>query len=116
MTPAWSTIAALSVLLSFGAAAPAAADEALLGGWKTENGTVVVFAPCADAFCATVKTGSFAGQQIGRMQGSAPRYTGTVTDPRSGKTYDGSATVNGTKLALQGCVAKVFCRTQNWTR
>ena len=43
-------------------------------------------------------------------------YTGTVTDPRNSKTYEGSATIAGNALELKGCVAKIFCRSQHWTR
>lgn len=92
------------------------AAEPIVGNWKTENGTTVAFQNCGGAYCARIQTGEFKGREIGRMSGSGSAYTGTVTDPRSNKTYEGSATIAGNALQLKGCVAKIFCRSQNWTR
>ncbi len=41
---------------------------------------------------------------------------GKVYDPEGGKTYSGSVTLNGNKLKLKGCAAKVFCKSQTWTK
>lgn len=101
-------------LASAGGSAMAA--EPIVGNWKTENGTTVAFQDCGGAYCARIQTGEFKGREIGRMSGSGNAYTGTVTDPRNSKTYEGSATIVGNALELKGCVAKVFCRSQHWTR
>ncbi|WP_420908388.1 DUF2147 domain-containing protein [Aureimonas altamirensis] len=101
-------------LASAGGSAMAA--EPIVGNWKTENGTTVAFQDCGGAYCARIQTGEFKGREIGRMSGSGNAYTGTVTDPRNSKTYEGSATIAGNALELKGCVAKIFCRSQHWTR
>jgi hypothetical protein len=44
------------------------------------------------------------------------KYKGRITDPANDRTYTGNATLSGNSLAMQGCVAAVFCRTQNWQR
>ncbi|WP_062016428.1 DUF2147 domain-containing protein [Aureimonas sp. AU4] len=90
--------------------------EAILGEWRVSNGERVVYAPCGGAFCGRVESGRYRGKSVGRMSGSGRNYTGTVTDPSTDKTYEGRAEVSGDRLVLTGCVAKVFCRSQTWTR
>ncbi len=97
-------------------ASSAVAGQGLDGRWKTAAGTTAEIAPCADGHCITLKTGKFAGRMIGKMKTADDRYEGTITDPSDDKTYAGSAVVDGDKLKLQGCVFKVFCRSQTWTR
>ena len=93
-----------------------ASAEPLLGTWRLSNGETVTYSRCGAAFCSTVDSGRYKGQSVGRMEGSAPLYKGTVIDPRDGKSYDGRASVEGNQLVLTGCVARVFCRSQTWTR
>ena len=106
--------AAVMVALAFASSAVAA--QGIDGRWKTASGTTAEIAPCPDGYCITLKTGKFAGRTIGRLKADAGRYVGTITDPSDDKTYAGSAVVDGDKLKLQGCVFKLFCRTQTWTR
>ncbi|MBW8734101.1 MAG: DUF2147 domain-containing protein [Asticcacaulis sp.] len=108
------TCVAVTALVAF--AASATAGQGLDGRWKTAAGTTAEIAPCADGHCITLKTGKFAGRTIGKMKAADDRYEGTITDPSDDKTYVGNAVVGGDKLKLQGCVFKVFCRTQTWTR
>lgn len=102
------------VLLAL-AATPALADP-IEGQWRTKSGETAQIAQCGDAFCVTLTTGSHKGKQIGRVSGSDGKYSGTITDPKNDKTYSGNASLNGDTLKMQGCVAKIFCRSENWSR
>ena len=109
----YPTLLASALLLL--AAAPTAA-EPLLGTWRLSNGETVTYSRCGAAFCSRVESGRYKGSSVGRLEGSAPTYTGTVVDPRDGKSYDGRASVTGDRLVLTGCVARIFCQSQTWTR
>lgn len=92
------------------------AAEPIEGNWKTASGETAQIVKCADSFCIIVKTGKFAGKQIGKLSGSQTDYSGEVTDPANDKTYSGSASVSGGSLQLKGCVMKVLCKSQTWTK
>ena len=94
----------------------AQADEPIVGNWKTRAGDTAAIAPCGGAYCITLKTGKHAGKRIGNMNGSGDSYTGEITDPANDKTYSGSGTVSGNSLSMKGCVLKVLCKSQTWTR
>jgi len=94
----------------------ASAAEAIEGNWKTASGETAAIGPCGSAFCVTVKTGKHAGKQIGKLSGKGNSYSGEITDPANDKTYSGSATVSGSSLSMKGCVLKVLCKSQTWTR
>jgi uncharacterized protein (DUF2147 family) len=98
------------------AAWPALAADAIVGTWRLSNGETVDYRPCGGSFCSTVRTGAYKGKTAGTVTGSGGRYTGTVVDPSSDKSYEGRVEIAGDKLTLTGCVAKVFCRSQVWTR
>ncbi|KQR70848.1 hypothetical protein ASG25_03270 [Rhizobium sp. Leaf384] len=97
-------------------ALPAFAAEPIVGNWKTANGETAAIESCGGSFCITVKTGKHAGKKIGTLSGSGESYTGEVTDPNNDKTYSGSAAVTGSQLKLKGCVLKVLCKSQTWSR
>ncbi|WP_337266432.1 DUF2147 domain-containing protein [Oryzifoliimicrobium ureilyticus] len=92
------------------------AAEPIEGNWKTESGETASIADCGKSFCITLKSGKYVGKTIGKLAGAGNAYTGQVTDPENDKTYEGSAKISGASLKLQGCVLKVFCKTQTWTR
>ena len=94
-----------------------AAAEPIHGNWRTESGAMARIASCGSQICITLTSGAHSGKQIGQMtpQGNG-RYSGTITDPADDRTYSGNGTVQGNTLAMQGCVAAIFCRTQTWTR
>ena len=55
------------------------------------------------------------------VQGLKPqgenKWTGPIYNADEGKSYHVNATLVGSnKIALQGCVLGVFCKTQTWTR
>lgn len=91
--------------------------DPIVGNWTTDNGAIAQIEASAGGFTITLRSGDHNGKQIGQLQPSGTgQYTGTITDPSNNKTYSGNATLNGDQLALQGCVAVMFCRTQNWQR
>jgi uncharacterized protein (DUF2147 family) len=108
-----TTIITVALLFSMGTAF---ADEPIVGNWKTVAGDTAAITPCGGDYCVTLKTGKYAGRQIGKMRGKGSTYTGEITDPAADKTYAGSGTMSGNSLKMQGCVLKVFCKSQTWTR
>src|SRR5690554_4030421 len=97
-------------------AGPALADP-IVGNWKLDNGAIAQIAAAGGGFTITLRSGQHSGKRIGQMQPNGDgKYKGSITDPNEDKTYSGNATLNGNRLAMQGCVAVVFCRTQNWQR
>ncbi|WP_279477877.1 DUF2147 domain-containing protein [Aureimonas sp. SK2] len=98
------------------ACGPALAAEPIVGTWRLSNGETVDYRPCGSKYCSTVNSGPYKGKTVGTMEGSGSRYDGTVVDPSSDKSYEGRVEIQGGQLVLTGCVAKVFCRSQTWTR
>ncbi|MCA1403359.1 DUF2147 domain-containing protein [Ensifer sp. IC3342] len=92
------------------------AAEPIVGNWKTASGATAEIAPCGGAYCITLKTGKHAGKRIGNLTGTDGSYNGEITDPENDKTYSGSGAVNGNSLKMKGCVLKVLCKSQTWTR
>ncbi|RWX75968.1 DUF2147 domain-containing protein [Neorhizobium lilium] len=97
-------------------AAQAGAAEPIEGNWKTASGETAQIAKCGSAFCVTLKTGKHAGKQIGSLAGTKGEYTGEITDPANDKTYSGSGSVSGNSLKMTGCVMKILCKSQTWSR
>ncbi|OCP00819.1 MULTISPECIES: DUF2147 domain-containing protein [unclassified Ensifer] len=106
----------ITATLAFGIAGAATAAEPIVGNWKTASGATAEIAPCGGAFCVTLKTGKHAGKRIGNLAGTGGFYSGEITDPDNDKTYSGSGAVNGNSLKMKGCVLKVLCKSQTWTR
>ncbi|GLR49941.1 DUF2147 domain-containing protein [Shinella yambaruensis] len=94
----------------------ALAAEPIEGTWKTASGETAAIAKCGGSFCITLKTGKFAGKRIGKLEGAGADYTGSITDPAADKTYSGSGSVSGNSLKMKGCVLKVLCKSQTWSR
>jgi uncharacterized protein (DUF2147 family) len=92
------------------------AAEPIIGNWKTEAGTTAAIDPCGGGYCITLKTGKHAGERIGTFNGKDGHYSGKITDPDAKKTYDGVMTVSGNTVTMKGCVMRVFCQSQTWTR
>ncbi|WP_167591847.1 DUF2147 domain-containing protein [Jiella endophytica] len=93
------------------------AAPAILGNWVAEDGTRIAVKPCGPAVCATIASGAFRGANVATVSGALPEWKGRVRDPRKDQSYDGSLRLNGRKLELRGCLARVFCRTvQTWSR
>ncbi|MEN0087794.1 MAG: DUF2147 domain-containing protein [Pseudomonadota bacterium] len=109
-----STVALAGGLMAAMSATAFAAD--IEGTWRTQSGEKAKISKCGGSYCVTLTTGQYSGKRIGKMSGSGSSYKGQITDPTNNKTYSGSAKVNGGSMSLKGCVAKVFCRTQKWSR
>ncbi len=106
--------AAAALALSFSGTAFAA--EPIVGQWRSADGGMIKVSSCGEAYCATVIKGEHKGESVGEVEGSGSEYTGTVIDPRSSESYDGTITVEGEKMTLQGCALKVLCKSSTWTR
>ncbi|MNE28085.1 hypothetical protein D3C80_1215140 [compost metagenome] len=136
----WAFAACLAVMV---ASPVMAQDDALLGRWRTpaQNG-VVVIERCGAGLCAKVvdaaalranpdqrdvrnrdpalRTRPVKGLTVVRAASGGPRVwsAGPLYDPDSGQ---GAATgtltlVEPDRLAVRGCIARMLCRTQTWTR
>ena len=100
--------------VAFTASAHAASIE---GKWRTQSGANATISKCGGSFCINITSGEHAGKRVGKVKAaSGSKYTGSVTDPGNGKTYSGSVIVNGNSLKMSGCVARVLCRSQSWSR
>ena len=107
----------LAIAASIMVAGSAIAADPIEGNWKTDSGETAQIAAAGGGFAITLRTGKYSGKRIGQMQPNGNgKYKGTITDPAEDTTYSGSATLKGNALAMQGCVAVVFCKTQNWKR
>jgi uncharacterized protein (DUF2147 family) len=94
------------------------AAEPIEGTWKRPTTGVLIkySASGGNKFCGTVMTGEYKGQSIGCMSGSGNSYKGTVNKLDEGKTYSGTAKVNGNSMKLSGCVAMVLCKSETLAR
>ena len=87
------------------------------GNWKTKSGETAAIVGCGSAYCITLKTGKFAGKQIGKFNANGGNYKGSITDPEDDKTYKGKASLNGSTLVMKGCVlGGLICRGENWSK
>lgn len=107
-------IIAFATICLFSGSAMAA--EAIEGKWKTQSGETANIAKCGSDFCIKLVTGTHSGKQIGKLAGKGDSYVGEITDPANDKTYSGSGSINGNTLSMKGCVMKILCRTQLWSR
>jgi len=110
------TGAALAGLLMM-MGAIAHADD-IEGNWRTQSGDTAAIGGCGSGYCITLKTGKFAGRQIGNMAASGGgSYAGEITDPATEKTYSGKATVSGTSMKMSGCMlGGLICKSQTWKK
>ncbi len=124
-------------LLTLAALATPASAQDTTGTWLTASGeTRVRIAPCGGNVCGTIvwtkttgakdennpnaalKSRNLVGVNMINMKSSGDKkWSGSLYNPQDGKTYSGTLTqVDANTLSLSGCVAAVFCRSQNWTR
>ena len=107
-----------SVIMAF-SGTTAFADQ-VEGMWKrpaSKGGTLEQIAPCGNSFCVTVRSGEFNGKLAGKFAKKNGQYVGTITDLSKDKTYTGTLVVqSANKLKMSGCVLKVICSKETWTR
>lgn len=138
ITPIFAALVGLAVLTSGAQAAPAS------GTWLSENGgTKVRITDCGGKLCGKVvwlkdpvgadgkpKTDRHNEDEAKRsrpllgvpvVQGMAPsganKWSGQIYNADDGKTYDAHVTViSDNAMSVQGCVLKILCKSQKWTR
>ena len=97
-----------------------ASADPVEGMWKRpakKGGTLEQIAACGDAYCVTVRSGKFNGKIAGKFKKDGNKYVGEITDLAKKKTYSGSLEIqSGNKLKMSGCVMKVLCSREIWTR
>lgn len=97
--------------------ATSAFADPIEGTWKRPNGILVKFSSCGGGFCATAASGPHAGGSAGKLSPSGGgKYSGSLTDLESGKTYTGSGSISGSTLRVSGCVLGFLCKSENWSR
>ncbi|MCV3210417.1 DUF2147 domain-containing protein [Mesorhizobium sp. YC-39] len=96
--------------------AGAAWADPIEGNWKTQSGATAAISGGGGAFSITLKSGKFAGKNIGSLRASgANKYAGSITDPETDKTYAGKGSLSGTSLKMSGCVlGGLICKSQTW--
>ncbi len=115
----------------------AATAEQALGVWLTKSGSHVRFYKCGGKLCGKVikrknpaeldsknKNPKLRKRKIlginlmyGLKKDKANRWAGKLYNPEDGKIYAGFVTViSGSKVRMEGCVARVFCKSQMWSR
>ncbi|MDX8503012.1 DUF2147 domain-containing protein [Mesorhizobium sp. VK4C] len=95
--------------------AGAAWADPIEGNWKTQAGSTAAIAG-SSTFSITLKSGKYSGKTIGSFKAAGDnKYTGTITDPETDKTYSGKATLSGASLKMSGCVlGGLICKSQTW--
>ena len=96
------------------------------GVWlRPSSGSQARFYNCGGRLCATivaVKEASRKGEigksiLHGAVKSGENTWTGNLTDVGTGKVYSGTVTLeSASALSLQGCVAKIFCQSETWTK
>ncbi|MGH6855892.1 MAG: DUF2147 domain-containing protein [Aestuariivirga sp.] len=133
---------AASIVLLLGAA-PSLASEAP-GTWAMQNGKVTVnVTDCGSDLCGTIVS---LKEPISKIDGKPKidrenpdpalrerpliglsilvsmkaagdnQWQGAIYNPDDGKTYTGTVLLDGGTMQVQGCVLKLFCKTNTFVR
>ena len=133
--------AAAAAAVAVAALAGAADASPISGRWHTQsNNGIVEVSDCGPGVCGRVltsdrirtdpnlqdsrnkdpalRTRPIRGMALFEEMTGGPRvWRGRVYNPEDGKTYSGSVTsVSADKMKLTGCVLRIFCKSQTWTR
>lgn len=130
----------LSAALTIGAVGAYAQAPAVRGYWRTPSGSVIRIAPCGHELCVEIAQLPPGNHPLTDMRNPDPKLRnrplcglrigggfvevdlqhargGHLYDPRSGRTYSGQMTAEGTLLQLRGYVGlPIFGRTATWVR
>lgn len=114
--------------LSAGTASADMADKAL-GDWnRSSEGWIVNFYMCGDKLCGKVKSGEGVDKKTGGsvvgvnmlfdlVKVDENRWKGKMYDPVGGGTYAGHVKVlDDNTVKMSGCMAKIMCRSETWSR
>ena len=117
-----------AALLGVALLAPSAvrAQDAVMGAWQRDDGIAQVkVAPCGKVICMTntyIKPGP-PDERVGERiefdltAAGGSSLSGTVRDPKTGKSYATTVEVAGETMTTRGCIlGGVICKTTNWTR
>lgn len=101
------------------------------GVWKTQTDdgayAHVTMAPCGGAICGVISrafnaSGEFQSPNVGKRlvwdmnaDGNGKYSGGKIWQPSTDKVYRSKMVLNGTSLAVSGCVGPI-CKKQTWTR
>jgi uncharacterized protein (DUF2147 family) len=118
-----------------GSPAGAASDGSVFGVWRNAKGSVEVeVRPCGERICGYVVWANAKARRDAREGGGKPLisqqilrdmrrrgpgvWEGEVYAPDLDRTFRGQARLTGPDaLRIRGCVvARLFCRSQTWTR
>lgn len=116
----------LIVTLSCADTAMAAGAADMMGSWQRDDGIArVKVAACGPLVCMTNTfiRPDITDEKVGErlefdIKGSgATALTGTVRDPKTGRSYAAEVTVTDEKMTTRGCIlGGVICKGQSWTR
>ena len=132
---------ALSALILTTTVAPATAAEPVVGRWRTlGDGAVVKIPRCRASLCGKLvsshqlkqnpalrdernKDAAQRGRPLhgltvlsGFVEKNGAWEAGTIYNPEDGATYRAGLSLRDGKLLVKGCMAKMLCQTQQWTR
>ncbi|MFA6966799.1 DUF2147 domain-containing protein [Bosea sp. (in: a-proteobacteria)] len=125
LKPAASATGAVVLLLAAALPLPSLANGADPSGvWLRDDGNARVrIAPCGSDICATnlwIKDTS-GGEEVGDklVMTLKPEADGTLSgtafDAKRDRRYGMTLTVKPDGLSTRGCIARVLCKTVNWT-
>ena len=131
---------AVIVMLTAAVTRVHAAEDDVFGYWTEPGGSTIHVERCGDAVCAvlagvskaapssrdeenpdaSLRSRPLCGLRIGsgfHLESPGKLESGSLYDPKTGKTYKGSIEAQGQTLKLRGYVGvKVFGRTETWSR
>jgi uncharacterized protein (DUF2147 family) len=132
--------AVFSVLLALAPASLRAQTSPMLGNWLEPGGAVIQVATCSAGICLRLislepnapskvddqnpdlakRSRPLCNLEIGssfHLDNATHASGGTLYDPKSGRTYHGTITLDGNVLRLRGYVGvPLFGRTETWRR
>lgn len=134
----WYALLFLGAALA--AAGPYARAPGILGYWREPGGSVIRITPCDQRLCVAIAALSARSRAVSDAHNPDPKLRnrplcglrigegfvevdpqhasgGHLYDPKSGRTYSGEMTADGSLLHLRGYWGlRIFGRTETWVR